>query len=171
MLRNALRSTALFATVAISAAAIAGPHGGSNGVGAGAAVNSQGSLNASPTGIQNSNMNSALNVNSTTKQNVRAANSQGLAHASPTGIAHASPNSVLARGSVSGTSLPGLATGLTVQTNTGTSLGTVSRVITGSDGSIRAVVVTSATGRTYTLAANTLNISGKVVTTSTTTLR
>jgi hypothetical protein len=43
----------------------------------------------------------------------------------------------------------------------------VSRVITGSDGSIRAVVVTSPTGQTTRLAPNTLSISGGVVTTTT----
>jgi hypothetical protein len=39
-------------------------------------------------------------------------------------------------------------------------------VITGSDGSIRAVVVTSASGQTYTLSGNSLSISGGVVTTT-----
>lgn len=170
MFRNAWSSAVVLAAVAISAPAIAGPRGGGNGVGGGATVNSQGALNASPNGIQNSSVNSVLKVNSTPSANVRAVNSQGLAHASANGIAHASPNSVLARGSVSSTSLPGLTTGLTVQNSTGTTVGTVSRVITGTDGSIRAVVVTSASGRTYTLAPNTLNISGSVVTTTSTTL-
>jgi hypothetical protein len=95
--------------------------------------------------------------------------SQGPSHASPTGIAHASPNSVLSRGAVSSTTLPGLTSGLTVQNSTGTTIGTVSQVITGSDGSIRAVVVTSPTGQTFRLAPTTLSISGGVVTTTSTT--
>jgi hypothetical protein len=56
---------------------------------------------------------------------------------------------------------------MTVQNSTGTTVGTVSQVITGSDGSIRAVVVTSPTGQTMTLAPNTLSISGGVITTTT----
>lgn len=168
MFRNRWTAAVAFAGIAVSAPALAGPHGGGNGVGAGATMNSQGSLNASPTGIQNSSVDSALKFNSTTAPNVRAPNSQGLAHASPNGIAHASPNSVLARGSVSSATLPGLTTGLSVQNSTGASIGTVSRVITGTDGSIRAVVVTSPTGRTYTLAANSLTISGNLVTTTST---
>jgi hypothetical protein len=96
--------------------------------------------------------------------------SQGPANASPTGISHANQNSVLARGAVSGTSLTGLTTGLTVQNSAGTAVGTVSRVITGSDGSIRAVVVTGTNGQTYRLAPSTLSISGNVVTTTSTTV-
>ncbi|MFL6722017.1 MAG: hypothetical protein ACJ8FT_09490 [Sphingomonas sp.] len=93
-------------------------------------------------------------------------NSQGLAHASPTGIAHANSHSVLAGGAVASASLPGLTTGLTVHTTGGTTLGTVSRIITGTDGTIRQVIVTSSTGQTYRLSPSTLSISGGVVTTS-----
>lgn len=96
------------------------------------------------------------------------ANSQGPLHASATGIAHASPNSVLARGAVSSSTLPGLTTGLTVKSTTGTSIGTISQVITRSDGSIRAVIVTSPTGQTFRLAPSTLSISGSLVTTTST---
>ena len=93
-------------------------------------------------------------------------NSQGLLHASPTGISHANQHSVLASGSVAGTALPGLTTGLAVQTATGSALGTVSQVVTGSDGSIRLVIVTSSTGQTYRLSPSSLSISGGVVTTT-----
>ena len=55
---------------------------------------------------------------------------------------------------------------MTVQNGTGTTVGTISQVITGSDGSIRAVVVTSPTGQTMRLAPNTLTISGGVITTT-----
>jgi hypothetical protein len=44
----------------------------------------------------------------------------------------------------------------------------VSQVITGTDGSIRAVVVTSPTGQTFRLPPSSLSISGNVVTTSST---
>lgn len=97
-------------------------------------------------------------------------NSQGPYHASPTGIAHANSHSVLAGGAVASTSLPGLTTGLTVQNSTGTTLGTVSRVVTDSSGNIRMVYVTSSTGQVYAVAPSTLSISGNVVTTSSTTL-
>lgn len=93
-------------------------------------------------------------------------NSQGIYHASPTGIAHASSRSALAVGAVASAALPGLTTGLTVQTSTGTTLGTVTRIVTDSSGNIRLVYVTSSTGRVYRLLPTTLSIAGTVVTTS-----
>ena len=93
-------------------------------------------------------------------------NSQGPFHASATGIAHANAHSVHAGGAVLSSALPGLTTGLTVNSSTGTNLGTVSRVITGTDGSIRQVIVTSSTGQTLTLSPATLSISAGVVTTT-----
>lgn len=92
--------------------------------------------------------------------------SQGPANASPTGIANASDNSVLARGAVAASQLQGLNTGLTVKTSGGVTLGTVTQVITGPNDTIRAIVVTSADGQTYTLQANTLSLSGGMVTTT-----
>jgi len=44
----------------------------------------------------------------------------------------------------------------------------VTPVITGQNNTIRAVVVTSSTGQTYTLPASSLSISGGVVTTTST---
>jgi hypothetical protein len=93
-------------------------------------------------------------------------NSQGPMHASPTGIAHASARSVLAGGAVVSGSLTGLTTGLTVNTSGGTTLGTVSQIVTGADGSVRLVVVTSSSGRTFRLSPSMLSISGGVVTTT-----
>ena len=92
--------------------------------------------------------------------------SQGLLHASPTGIAHANVHSVLAGGTVVSGSLAGLTTGLTVKTSTGTTLGTVSQIVTDSSGNIRLVIVTSPTGRTYRLAPTTHSLLGGVVTTT-----
>jgi hypothetical protein len=96
----------------------------------------------------------------------QAQKSQGPAHASPVGVAHANENSVLASGSVAAATLPGLNTGLTVKSSSGTSLGTISRVITGPDGSIRLIEVTSPGGATLRFPANSLSISGGVVTTT-----
>ena len=137
-----------------------------------ARVNSQGSMSASTKAQTNANVNSAVrantgaNTNANANVNTNATNSQGLQHASPTGIAHASPNSVLARGSVQATALPGLTTGLTVNDSTGASIGTVNQIVTGTDGSIRAVIVTKTDGGTIRLAPTTLSISGGVVTTT-----
>jgi hypothetical protein len=93
-------------------------------------------------------------------------NSQGPLHASATGIAHANSRSVLAGSAVASGSLAGLTTGLSVNTSTGTTLGTVSQIVTGTDGSIRLVVVTSSTGQVYRLSPSSLSLSGGVVTTT-----
>ena len=178
MIRNVLIAALAGATMTVAGPALGAPGGGANAgananvsagqAGANARINSQGSLNASPNGALNSNANSAVRATTTspTTPTTKAVNSQGLLHASPNGIAHASPNSVLARGAVAGTALPGLTTGLNVQTSAGVSLGTVSQIVTGADGSIRAVIATSPTGQTTRLAPSTLSISGGVVTTT-----
>lgn len=91
-------------------------------------------------------------------------NSEGFQHASPNGILHASPNSILARNSLPSALLPGITTGLTVNTTSGTSLGTISNVLMTRNGSIAGVIVTSSTGQTYRIPASALSISGNVVT-------
>ena len=93
-------------------------------------------------------------------------NSRGWLHASPTGIAHANFHSVLARGMVVSGSLAGLTKGLTVNTKTGTTLGTVSQIVTDSSGDIRLVIVTSPTGQTFRLSPSSLTLSGGRVTTT-----
>jgi hypothetical protein len=98
--------------------------------------------------------------------NPAAGHSQALLHASPTGIAHANFHSVLAGGTVVSGQLAGLTRGLTVNTNAGTTLGTVSQIVTDSSGNIRMVIVTSPTGQTYRLSPTSLSISGGVVTTT-----
>jgi hypothetical protein len=92
--------------------------------------------------------------------------SQALYHASPTGIAHANSHSVLASGVVVSGALAGLTTGLTVKNSAGTTLGTVSQLVTGSDGLVRLVIVTSPTGQTFRLIPSTLTLSGGIVTTT-----
>lgn len=117
--------------------------------------------------------NTAMNsgrTTTTTFTNPAIGHSQGPMHASPTGIAHSNSHSVLAAGTVASAALPGLATGLTVMSSTGTTLGTVSRIITDSSGNIRLVYVTSSTGQTFALLPNMLSISGGVVTTTQTTM-
>lgn len=73
---------------------------------------------------------------------------------------------MLAGSAVASGSLIGLTTGLSVNTSTGTTLGTVSQIVTGTDGSIRLVVVTSSTGQVYRLSPLSLSLSGGVVTTT-----
>jgi len=150
MARNILTIALGTAAVAFAAPALGAPGGGHgpSATGVGARVNSQGAIRANPNAVINSNANSVLHTTTpTVNTNVNGrVNSQGVLNANPNGISHSSSNSALARGAVSSTALPGLTTGLTVNNSTGASIGTVSQVITGTDGSIRAVVVTSPTG-------------------------
>jgi hypothetical protein len=94
-------------------------------------------------------------------------NGQGIYHASPNGIAHANWHSVLAGGAVSTSTLPGLTTGTPILASNGTTLGNVSQVVYGSNGTIRMVIVTNpTTGQTYRLIPNMLTTSGGTFTTS-----
>ena len=95
-----------------------------------------------------------------------AVKSQGTESANVNAVERADANSALAAGAVAGTALPGLTTGLDVKTSAGATVGKVSEVVTGTDGSIRMVVVTDASGKTHRLMANQLSISGGVVTTT-----
>lgn len=183
MLRNLSMNAVAASLMVLATPALAQSHGHGGppaGTGAGAMPSSQGPMNASPTGVTNASPNSALSTTAppttttTTGTSYNPSspalqNSQGPANASPTGISHANQNSVLARGAVSSSTLQGLNTGMTVNNSSGTSIGTVSRIITGPNNTIRGVVVTSSSGQTYTLAPSTLSISGGVVTTTSTT--
>lgn len=71
------------------------------------------------------------------------------------------------RSGVPGALLPGLTTGLTVDTSTGTSLGTVSQVITDRNGNVVGVIVTASNGQSYQLPASSLSVSGNMVTANT----
>jgi hypothetical protein len=115
------------------------------------------------------NAEAAANANASASANVNApagTKSQGAANANLGAVATANVNSALAAGAVASSALPGLTTGLTVKTSAGASLGTVSQVVTGEDGSIRLVVVAGADGKTHRLMPNKLSISGGVVTTT-----
>ena len=179
MFRNILGAALISTATVIAGPANAGPGGGHGGTAGGGAhvgamvgaahpgistrVNSQASLHASPMATAHSGARSAVRTSASLSAR---ANSQGVMHASFRSIERASPRSALARGAVQASVLPGLNTGLTVKGNGGATIGTVSRVVTGTDGKIRLVVVTSPTGRTIRLLPNTLSISGGVVTTT-----
>jgi hypothetical protein len=62
--------------------------------------------------------------------------------------------------------LQGLTNGQLVTTSGGANLGTISQIVTGADGAISQVIVTSTNGQTYRLAPASLSISSGVVTTS-----
>ena len=96
------------------------------------------------------------------------ANSQGPDHASDTGIANSNENSVLHDSTVTSPDLSGLETGMTVRNSAGTELGTISRIVTSDDGTIRSVLVAGADGqrRTIQLRPGTLTLSGDIVTTT-----
>jgi hypothetical protein len=168
MLRNILTAASAGTALVIAAPLFAQAHG--NAHAGGSAIQTQGSISGSNMGIMNSPMRAPVTSGTTqfSTNSQALTRSQGPSHASPNGISHASPNSVLARGSVSAATLAGLRTGLSVTSSTGTSIGTVSQVITGTDGSIRQVIVTSPSGQTFRLAPSTLSISGNVVTTTST---
>src|SRR5262249_40052304 len=152
---------------------------GPGSMGMGTRVNSQAFVHVAPQATVRSNTRSAVRVSSATSSRMvhgasvgagtnasTGAHSQSLMHASFTAIRHASPRSVLARNAVRPGALPGLDTGLTVKGSGGATIGTVSRIVTGTDGKIRLVVASSSTGRMIRLAPNTLSISGGVVTTT-----
>lgn len=181
MIGKILTASLASAAMALASAAVAGPPGGGHATGGGmgsmqmggpsaagmnARANSQGMLNASPQGIANSSMNSALQTTTTMPTTQTMPGSQALQHASPTGIAHANSHSVLASGSVAAGTLPDLM-GQTILNSAGTTLGTVTNVVTGTDGSIRLYVVTnSSTGQTYRLPASSITVSGSTYTTT-----
>ena len=164
MFRNTLMKTAVGAAMVIAGPALAQPHGARSG-GPAASANANANANVRARAEAPANINTSANIHSNA-----TLNSEGPAHASVNGIANASSNSVLARGAVSATALPGLTTGVSVQNSAGASVGTVSQVVTGSDGSIRAVIVTSPTGQTFRLSPSSLTISGSIATTTSTTV-
>jgi hypothetical protein len=196
MFRNILVKTLIGTATVIAGPALAGPGGGHGAMGApgmrlggmagpgpigmSARVNDQALVRAAPRATVRSNTRSALRMSSATRARARArlglaragragsigGRSQGLMHASLTAIERASPRSALARSAVRPSTLPGLNAGLTVKGSGGATIGTVSRVVTGTDGKIRLVIASSQTGRTIRLAPNTLSISGGVVTTT-----
>ena len=190
MIRKIFTASVATAAITLAGTAVAGPPAGRGGgpsdAGISARANSQGPMNASPMGIMHASPNSVLGgtgsatvrttvgtdndmdeAGSQPVTNPAVGTSQGPAHASVNGIAHASSRSVLASGAVPPTALPGLTQGLNVVNSSGTTLGTVSQVVYGTDGTIRLVVVTNTTtGQTYRLSPTTLSISGSTVTTT-----
>jgi hypothetical protein len=97
------------------------------------------------------------------------ANSGGAENANEKALEKANENSVLFNSTtVTSGALSGLTVGQTVTGTSGTALGTVQRIVTSKDGTVRVVFVTGTNGRSYALSPSTLSLSnGVLVTTST----
>ena len=152
--------------------AIAQGRGGGHGGGHGAHVSGQGGLGAqlgrgpgtSVRGGMDADVNRGRGIE--TRTNARV-NSRAPDRASDRAIERANENSVLSGTTRTRADLSGLRTGLTVRSSTGTELGTIRRINRSADGSVRSVLVSSATGnRTIPVRPGSLSVSGNVVTTT-----
>lgn len=76
------------------------------------------------------------------------------------------PHRAMVAESVPASSLPGLVPGLTVQTTDGKPVGVVTKVVSGSDGSIHKVMVVSRAGNMIKLSPTTLTVQGGIVITT-----
>src|SRR5689334_9679673 len=106
---------------------------------ANSAVNGATPPNASATGAANANANSAAATDTT-----------GAAAAAGAGALGAAV-------------LTGVTTGQTVKTSAGAALGTVTKVVKGPDGAVSQVIVTSAQGKSFPVAAGKISLSGGVL--------
>ena len=119
--------------------------------------------NASANAVVNANPNSAVAGTTPPK-----ASATGVANASPnsaaaTGTTGADAAVVAGAGALGASSLGGISTGLAVKGADGSALGTVSKVVKGPDGAISQIIVTSASGRSFPVAAGKLSVSGGAV--------
>jgi hypothetical protein len=135
-----------------------GPTGGappSAGAGVGTAPSTGGTLQTNP--------------GSTVRDDARA-NRQGPANAADPALQNANPNAALTPGqSAASASLSTLTEGMTVQSSTGTSLGTISRIERSSDGTVRAILLARpGQNGLVRIDPSTLSISGTTVTTTAT---
>jgi len=141
----------------------AGGNGGANAGGGGggpaaaaldARMNSMGLENASPTGIDHANPNSALG--SSTTANVRTDTPAGMDRMFP---------GTKGTSSVRTGSLTGLSTGMTVASN-GTNVGTVQQIRTSNDGTVRVVVIRGTNGQMFAIPASKLTLANGTLTTT-----
>lgn len=152
MHRNLITGALAIAALAIAAPAAAKPGKGNSGVNINAGVKA--------------NVNAALGGPSGAALDARV-NSKGSLNASPTGILKSNANSVLKGGTVIGGPLTGLTTGMHVVDANGVMIGTVSKILTASDGRVVNVLVTPHVGnRTIPMSPGNLSVSGGVVTTT-----
>ena len=163
-------------TPAASVPSVGGvPAGVGSTVSGAATVNSQGPVNASPTGIDHADDNSVLKstdgasirggASATTSASTTArANSKGPDHASVNGLANASTKSVL--GGAGNVALNGLTGGTAVLNASGTSIGTVSGLVKNRAGATVGVQVTLSDGSKVTIPASQLSLSGSTLTTT-----
>ena len=164
MSRNAIIVALTSAAVCISTPAVAQgqAHGGHGGGAGNGGVHGNAGMNGSAG--MGMDMRGISDVGSMNRADARL-NSQGPMHASETGIAHASANSVLSGDTVVGGPLTGLTVGAEVVDSTGARIGTVERVASSSDGTIRRILVRSTNGhRMITLSPANVSLSGSILT-------
>ena len=166
LLMAAVAGTALLIT---SPAMAGGGRGGGVGAGMGGAAGGMG--HAGGGGSVGADMKATHSQSHDTGVSTRTdarLNSQGPAHASDRAIERANENSVLSGSTTTGDAQLKLETGLTVRDTNGTTLGMISRINRSADGTIRNVLVKSASGKRkiITLAPDTLSVNGDVVTTT-----
>jgi len=152
MNRNLMTSVLAIAALTIAAPAVAKPGKGNGAVNANAGIKANG--------------NPGLGGPSAAALDARA-KSKGPLNASPTGIAKSNAKSVLKGGTVIGGPLTGLTTGMHVVDANGVMIGTVSKILTASDGRVVNVLVTPHEGnRTIPMSPGNLSVSGGVLTTT-----
>ena len=132
-----------------------GAHGGGGPAGAAldARMNSMGPANASDIGIEHSNGNSVLGTNTSTTSRT---NGREMDRMLP---------GTKASSHVKVGVLSGLTTGMTLTSN-GTNVGTVQRIRTSPDGTVRVVVVQGTNGRMFAVPANKLSLVNGTLTTT-----
>jgi hypothetical protein len=137
--------------------------GGSMGGGMGGMSHQTGV--GSTIGADHGTLHSDMGVSTRTDARV---NSQGPAHAADRALERANANSVLSGSSRTTASLTGLRTGLTVRDSSGATVGTISRINRSAKGTVRNVLVKTASGKrkVVALAPDTLTVNGDVVTTT-----
>ena len=119
--------------------------------------------NASPNADANANPNSAV-VGATPPK----PSATGIANANPnsaaaTGTTNANAAVVAGAGALGASALAGINMGQSVKTSAGAALGTVSKIVKGPDGTISQIIVTSAQGRSFPIAASKLSVAGGAV--------
>jgi hypothetical protein len=119
--------------------------------------------NASPDAAANANANSAVAGATPPKPSAT-----GMANANPnsaaaTGTVNANAAVVAGAGALGASALGGISTGQSVKTSGGAALGMVSKIVKGPDGTVTQIIVTSAQGRSFPVAASKLSLSGGAV--------
>jgi hypothetical protein len=152
------------ATAGLIASGQALAQGRGGGLGVGLGGHAQGGLGVG-LGVGSQRIDTGTRVGVDVRDQARI-NSQGPAHANVRARTRANQNSVL-RADLLPPNLIGLRTGLVVLNSAGVRIGTVSRIVTSDDGTVRTVLVARDGRRgALRLRPGTLTVSGDTVTTT-----